>query len=359
MIKHIEVKNKHAIYNPEDGKIVCGNSKYKAEFTFDEEWDEYPVKKAKFVFRRDGKNESINVEIKNNSCSIPPLYDVESVKVGVFVDGGISTTTAAVIECEKSINCIKAPPRYSDEEVKALNEAFKGEPGKDGLDGKDGADGKDGNTPQKGVDYWTEADKEEIAQEILGDGNIPNSNLVKWDAENKKLTDSGTSLDMFSPNRVVQEGKFLFLNKDGSFDEISDWSNKSGIVIPISGVSDGGDEVAQKAYAIVYDSKTDSLRLGKGYIYHSNDIYHEKNIEDFSSFYFGDNTLGGDTEDEAIATRADNFTDGNIPIWQESKRMFVDSGINLNRILERVTNLENSLGGAEESLAQINDGGVE
>jgi hypothetical protein len=164
---------------------------------------------------------------------------------------------------------------------------------------------------------------------------------------------------MFSPNRVVQEGKFLFINKDGSFNEISDWSNKSGIVIPIAGVSDGGDEVTQKAYAIVYDSETDSLRLGKGNIYHSEGIYHEKDIEDFSSFYFGDNSQGVNTEDEAIATRADNFTDGNTPIWQESTHMFVDSGINLDRLLERVSNLENSLGGAEESLAQINDGGVE
>jgi hypothetical protein len=37
--------------------------------------------------------------------------------------------------------------------------------GKDGADGKNGADGKDGTdgyTPVRGVDYWTDADKEEI-----------------------------------------------------------------------------------------------------------------------------------------------------------------------------------------------------
>ena len=41
----------------------------------------------------------------------------------------------------------------------------RGEKGEDGLNGKDGAngiDGKDGYTPKKGVDYWTEADKQEI-----------------------------------------------------------------------------------------------------------------------------------------------------------------------------------------------------
>lgn len=37
-----------------------------------------------------------------------------------------------------------------------------GAPGKDGQPGKDGADGKDGYSPVRGVDYWTDADKEEI-----------------------------------------------------------------------------------------------------------------------------------------------------------------------------------------------------
>lgn len=31
-----------------------------------------------------------------------------------------------------------------------------------GADGKDGNPGEDGYTPQKGVDYWTDADKAEI-----------------------------------------------------------------------------------------------------------------------------------------------------------------------------------------------------
>lgn len=40
----------------------------------------------------------------------------------------------------------------------------QGQPGRDGSDGADGADGADGRTPEKGVDYFTEADKEEIAR---------------------------------------------------------------------------------------------------------------------------------------------------------------------------------------------------
>lgn len=47
---------------------------------------------------------------------------------------------------------------------------LKGEPGEPGSDGQDGADGKpgaDGYTPQRGKDYWTDADKAEIVNAVL------------------------------------------------------------------------------------------------------------------------------------------------------------------------------------------------
>ena len=45
--------------------------------------------------------------------------------------------------------------------------------GKDGVNGKDGKDGVDGRTPVKGVDYYTEADKQEIISEVLDQIEIP------------------------------------------------------------------------------------------------------------------------------------------------------------------------------------------
>lgn len=45
-----------------------------------------------------------------------------------------------------------------------------GAPGKDGANGKDGAQGEkgaDGKTPVKGVDYWTEQDKQEIVNDVI------------------------------------------------------------------------------------------------------------------------------------------------------------------------------------------------
>lgn len=52
----------------------------------------------------------------------------------------------------------------------------RGEPGQDGADGKDGApgaDGADGHTPVKGTDYFTAADKQEIAEAAAGMVSIP------------------------------------------------------------------------------------------------------------------------------------------------------------------------------------------
>ena len=42
----------------------------------------------------------------------------------------------------------------------------KGDPGEKGDTGEKGQDGKDGNTPQKGVDYYTESDKQELIAEL-------------------------------------------------------------------------------------------------------------------------------------------------------------------------------------------------
>ena len=63
-----------------------------------------------------------------------------------------------------------------DEEWKEIY-ALQGEPGKEGPPGQDGEPGAPGYTPQRGIDYWTDTDKEEIINEIGdatgGDGPTP------------------------------------------------------------------------------------------------------------------------------------------------------------------------------------------
>jgi hypothetical protein len=63
----------------------------------------------------------------------------------------------------------------------------QGPAGQDGRDGKDGADGKDGYTPIRGTDYWTEADKREIVEEVATEIPAP---VVSWnDLEDKPFSE--------------------------------------------------------------------------------------------------------------------------------------------------------------------------
>lgn len=81
--------------------------------------------------------------------------------------------------------------------------AIKGEPGQDGAPGKDGEPGAqgipgqpgaDGYTPVKGVDYWTEEEKQEIVDEVLaaGGGTGGGSAEVKVDGTSIIQNEDGT-----------------------------------------------------------------------------------------------------------------------------------------------------------------------
>jgi len=56
-----------------------------------------------------------------------------------------------------------------DEWLESLKgqDGLPGENGVDGLNGQDGIDGKDGYTPQKGIDYFTNEEKQEMIDSVL------------------------------------------------------------------------------------------------------------------------------------------------------------------------------------------------
>jgi hypothetical protein len=92
--------------------IVCGNSDYTVAFTFDEEWDGYHVKTARFSFN----DKHIDVPFTGNVCTVPPLYKTKMVEVGVFA-GDIKTTTPAQILCRKGALCDAGTPADPEESV--------------------------------------------------------------------------------------------------------------------------------------------------------------------------------------------------------------------------------------------------
>ena len=96
----ILVSKRHATYISSDPPPVCANSDYMIRFTFDEEWDEYEHKTARFVSDKG----YIDVLFDNAECQMPPLYGVRWVEVGVYA-GDLRTTSAAYIPLSRSILC--------------------------------------------------------------------------------------------------------------------------------------------------------------------------------------------------------------------------------------------------------------
>ena len=122
---HVVVNNKIATYTARDGHIVCGNSGYFLKFTFDSEWDEYTTKTARFVYH--GKY--YDVDFTGDECVVPIVSGVDSIEVGVYA-GSLTTTTPAVIPCERSILCLTSEvqteqvPVYKDQIDLSLSQAM-------------------------------------------------------------------------------------------------------------------------------------------------------------------------------------------------------------------------------------------
>lgn len=68
-----------------------------------------------------------------------------------------------------------------------------GEKGERGEPGETGPAGADGKTPVKGVDYWTDSDKDEILSESTKPPIVKNGNWYVYDVESKEYIDTLTA----------------------------------------------------------------------------------------------------------------------------------------------------------------------
>ena len=81
-------------------RIVCGNSDYVISFNFDDEWAAHHTKTARFIWN----GQYQDVVFTGTTCKVPVLSNTTMVAVGVYA-GDLSTTTPALIGCDKSILC--------------------------------------------------------------------------------------------------------------------------------------------------------------------------------------------------------------------------------------------------------------
>lgn len=182
--------------------IVCGNSGYTVEFTFDKDWTGLEPKTARFVYVQYGEVKYQDVVFTGTTATIPVMTNTKEVRVGVFA-GELRTSTPAVIPCALSIRCGTGAPddptpsqydqimellqsvglgtdptltmsgtaadakavgdalsqKLSADELSAATEAALAQAKKSGeFDGDPGEPGTDGYSPVRGTDYWTSAD---------------------------------------------------------------------------------------------------------------------------------------------------------------------------------------------------------
>lgn len=99
MNKAIEITIRNKVARIASSPIIVGKNKdYIVRFDFDEDWDKYDTKTARFS--QDGEYQDII--FAGNECSMPALDGGKVVEIGVYA-GDISTTTPAYLKVHKSI----------------------------------------------------------------------------------------------------------------------------------------------------------------------------------------------------------------------------------------------------------------
>lgn len=112
-IINITVKNKIAM-RTNDTIYVCGNSDFVLAFDFDEEWNEFFTKTARFIYG----GQYQDIIFQGNQCPVPVISNAYNINVGVFA-GDLRTTTPAHISAKKSILCGNGSPAAPPEDVYA------------------------------------------------------------------------------------------------------------------------------------------------------------------------------------------------------------------------------------------------
>ena len=224
MILHIDVVNKKATFQKRGGCIVCGNSGYQIQFSFDGEWDAHDNKTARFIYNGEFTDVDFDKTEDNNICSVPILHDTTEVEVGVYA-GDLTTTTSARIDCQKSILCKAVTPSEENDRIhtneakeaadraesaaKVAEELVRmaelstqgpqgpqgeqgpqGPQGPQGEQGIQGEKGDDGSTPEIINDYWFIDGKSTGVKARGEDGN-------------------GASTERTSPPTITREGSVV------------------------------------------------------------------------------------------------------------------------------------------------------
>lgn len=110
----INIKVRNRIASSDASIYVCGNNDFTVNFDFDDEWDEFVHKTARFVYN----DTYTDVVFSGNLCAVPVISDARNVLVGVYA-GDLRTTTPAIVAARKSILCETHAPAEPTPDVYA------------------------------------------------------------------------------------------------------------------------------------------------------------------------------------------------------------------------------------------------
>lgn len=94
---NIMIKNKIATKS-NNVTYICDNSDYVINFDFDDEWDVYDTKTARFAYG----GQYTDIIFVGNRCDVPVITNTYAFHIGVFA-GDLHTTTPVRVPCRKSI----------------------------------------------------------------------------------------------------------------------------------------------------------------------------------------------------------------------------------------------------------------
>lgn len=94
---NIMIKNKIATKS-NNVTYICDNSDYVINFDFDDEWDAYDTKTARFAYG----GQYTDIIFVGSRCNVPVITNTYAFHIGVFA-GDLHTTTPVRVPCRKSI----------------------------------------------------------------------------------------------------------------------------------------------------------------------------------------------------------------------------------------------------------------
>ena len=112
----VTIQDKIAVYASTE-RLICYNSDYVLQFTFDAEWETYTQKTAQIrYFQRSGGWVKHNIIFSGVECAVPVIPNASVLYVGVYA-GDISTSTEAEIPCRPSALSFDGSPAEPPEDV--------------------------------------------------------------------------------------------------------------------------------------------------------------------------------------------------------------------------------------------------